>query len=408
MTVKSAVVLVVDRLGAGWLGPYGNTWLDTPHFNHLAAESALFETVIADSPDLTLAYRTYWTGRHVLQPTASNAHSLAQLAANAGVPTWLISDSRAVIELHSAFSFAERSCVQQHDVDRCAAAIEQTGLHLLLKEAARELSGLTRPFLYWIHTEGMNGPGDAPLEMRYQFADEDDPIPPDFVAPPAKMLAPGYDPDSLLGLTQAYAGQVALVDYCLGTLLEALDEHPLGSETLLVVTSPRGYPLGEHLRVGPCDDALYGELLHVPLLVRMPQRESALTRVQGIVQPHQLLTTIAEICGWMGPAAAPSGLVSELRGGSVPQGNIAVAVAPGQRAIRTPAWFLRESPAEGGVKRELFAKPDDRWEANEISSRCGDIIELLASRLDEFEVAARNDQFAELPPLAEPLCDTWR
>ena len=31
------------------------------------------------------------------------------------------------------------------------------------------------------------------------------------------------------------------------------------------VTSPRGFPLGEHRRIGECDQALYGELLHVPV-----------------------------------------------------------------------------------------------------------------------------------------------
>src|SRR5262249_56411820 len=134
----------------------------------------------------------------------------------------------------------------------------------------------TRPFLLWIHTQGMNGPWDAPLEMRYQFADEDDPVPPDLVSPPQKTLAADYDPDELLGLAHAHAGQVALVDYCLGMLLEALEEHPLASETLLAVTSPRGYPLGEHLRVGPANEALYGELLHVPLFLRLPDQITAL------------------------------------------------------------------------------------------------------------------------------------
>src|SRR5262249_61341886 len=142
------------------------------------------------------------------------------------------------------------------------------------------LSQAQRPFLLRIHAQGMTGPWDAPLELRYQFADEDDPVPPDFVEPPRKALTPDYDPDDLLGLAHAYAGQVALVDYCLGMLLEAVDRHPLGGETLLAVTSPRGYPLGEHLRVGPGDDALYGELLQVPLLVRPPDQTTALHRSQ--------------------------------------------------------------------------------------------------------------------------------
>ena len=74
------------------------------------------------------------------------------------------------------------------------------------------------------------------------------------------------------------AGQVALADMCLGMLLDCLDEHRLRGETLFVATSPRGYPLGEHRRVGPCDEPLYGELLHVPLLIRFPGSKHALVR----------------------------------------------------------------------------------------------------------------------------------
>ncbi|MCA9271095.1 MAG: hypothetical protein KDA41_21585, partial [Planctomycetales bacterium] len=61
---RSAVVVVVDRLGAGWLGPYGCTWVDTPHFNRLAAESAIFENCLALSPNVADAYAAWWTGRH--------------------------------------------------------------------------------------------------------------------------------------------------------------------------------------------------------------------------------------------------------------------------------------------------------------------------------------------------------
>ena len=66
----------------------------------------------------------------------------------------------------------------------------------------------------------------------------------------------------------AYAGQVPVLDLCLATLMEVLDEHPRRDELLLLVTSPSGFPLGEHLRVGSVDDALYGELVHVPAIMR--------------------------------------------------------------------------------------------------------------------------------------------
>ena len=77
MHVTSAVVLVMDRLGAGWLGPYGNTWLDTPNFNRLAARSVLCETAIADTPDLAASCRGFWTGRHAMEPDDGATPGLA-------------------------------------------------------------------------------------------------------------------------------------------------------------------------------------------------------------------------------------------------------------------------------------------------------------------------------------------
>jgi len=212
------------------------------------------------------------------------------------------------------------------------------------------------------------------------------------------LLDAGFDPDEVLGLVQAYAGQVALVDLCLGMFLDALESHPRAEETLLIVTSPRGYPLGEHRRVGPCDQALFGELLHVPLLVQLRGRAQALTRAHRIVQPRQLFELLSGdspklMERWTQPRAPA---------------QAAYAIGPAQRAIRTPAWFLRESQSDGQPRYELFAKPDDRWEANEIASLCTGAVEVLAAELDRFAAAAESCQLAESPPLAELLCDTWR
>lgn len=78
-TVRNAVVIVIDRLGAGFLGPYGNTWIDTPAMNQLASESLLFEYATADSSDLNLLYRAYWSGVHALCRTDRPERSLATL-----------------------------------------------------------------------------------------------------------------------------------------------------------------------------------------------------------------------------------------------------------------------------------------------------------------------------------------
>jgi hypothetical protein len=256
-----------------------------------------------------------------------------------------------------------------------------------------------------MHARGLSAAWDAPLELRYQFADELDPDPPSFVEPPNQLFPPVHDPDELLGMVQAYAGQVALLDMCLGGWLDALEAQPQAADTLLLVTSPRGYPLGEHRRVGPCDEALYGELLQVPVLLRMPGLEPA--RTQRIMQPRDLYEQLGHAGGWLAPGAP--GRIGD--GNDWPLGTTASEAAyvagQDQQAIRTRAWFLRRFQSEGAWQHELFAKPDDRWESNEVASRCGDVVELLAAELDRF-TASRGENASAVASLPEVLCDIWR
>ncbi len=120
------------------------------------------------------------------------------------------------------------------------------------------------------------------------------PLPPDFVDVPDRMLAADYDPDELLGISHAYAGQVALVDRCLGVLVDHLDESGLAATTQLTLLSARGYPLGEHLRVGRCDNALYNETVQIPWLMRFPDEMGRMARSQALVLPSDLPGTLLD------------------------------------------------------------------------------------------------------------------
>jgi arylsulfatase A-like enzyme len=405
---RSAIVVVIDRLGAGFLGPYGNTWLDTPHFNRLASESLLFETAIADAGELPLAYRAWWTGRHALESANESGLVLPKLAANAGLHTSLFTDERAVAEQRIAVPFTERSGLWFEAPGHAASELEETSLGKFFLEAIKEIREVRAPALVWLHCRGMCGPWDAPSALRQQFADEDDPLPPDFVEPPERHLSENFDPDELLGLVHAYAGQVALADACLGLLLDAIDESVLANSALVAVTSPRGYPLGEHRRVGGSD--LFGELVHVPLIVRVPGEQQNALRVQGLVQPPDMFATISE---WLGLPSGPQttfaqSLLPASRGEPLARRQLAYSAGATQRLVRTPAWLLREAVVDGEARRQLYAKPDDRWEANEVSARCGPLAEQLAAAGDAFRQGAAAGTLAELPPLDDALLETRR
>jgi arylsulfatase A-like enzyme len=263
--------------------------------------------------------------------------------------------------------------------------------------AAEWLHSAPTPFLLWLHSRGMNGSWDAPREFRQRFVDAEDPEPPDFVVPPDRKLPVQADPDEVLGVTQAYAGQLLALDICLGMFLQAFADSPLSRSTLLVLASPRGYALGEHGFIGSCGDQLCGEVLQVPLLVRFPDGFAAGQRFQTLVQPADLYATLCEWFALDGVTADWSrSLIALAKDESAWRRECACSLRPGQRSIRTAAWFLRESEF---APPALYAKPDDRWEMNEVASRCGEVVESLQAAVEMFRKAAESRQLGELPAL---------
>jgi len=77
-------------------------------------------------------------------------------------------------------------------------------------------------------------------------------------------------------------------------------------------------------------------------------------------------------------------------------------------ALRTSSWYLRAmrtgadslTDSAGRPPLELFVKPDDRWEQNEISNRCEAVAATLAQLADEYRRAVRTGEPAQLTELS--------
>ena len=421
MTARSAIVLVIDRLGASWLGPYGNTWIETPHFNQFARESLLVEYALADSPELEQVYRSYWTGRHALAPEADTAReTLFQQIASHGINTVLVTDDAQIAEQSDEAGFHKRTVLTRPPTSAGAITVDETSCAQLFAASIELLHELTPPSLLWIHSQGMQGSWDAPLSMRNAFAAEDDPTPPEFTEVPCQMLEEDYDPDELLGIVHAYAGQVTLLDECLGAFLTAtaqIQARTPQQPTLTLLTSPRGFPLGEHRRLGNWDNALYSEALHVPCMVRLPDGTGMMCRTRCLIQPTDVHATIADWFGLDVPSPIPQGqnLISLARGDSPMIGDRAAAGSVSERLFRTPAWLMRVPGLSnhGGGRRqqaasiELYVKPDDRFEVNDVADRCPDVMQAMCHELENFETALRSPDQVSEKPLPERLLKRW-
>ena len=210
--------------------------------------------------------------------------------------------------------------------------------------------------------------------MREWYAAEDDPAPPTSQRPPHFYQSERIDPDELLGWAQAYAAEVALWDQCLGGLLEIIDRHPIFQNAVLLVMGCRGYPLGEHHSVGhglavDADGDLYRELLQLPCLVRLPGGQHA-SRVQRLLQPDDLLKALTTWCARETQQKDPE---SDFFSSVPPRSTILSTHQNGNWSVRTPAWFLRAQVGKKKTK-ELYFKPDDLWEVNDLAERCAEVV----------------------------------
>jgi len=424
----NALVLAVDRWHAGFVGAYGNTWIETPWVDRWAAEGCVFDQYLIDSPRLETLYRSYWHGLHAMTDASPGGAdpSLADQLAESGVHTALVTDEPAVRSHALATGFAERIELPGPAAEGPAEAVELTHLGTCFARLVEWLETAPQPFLAWCHWRAFGQVWDAPFEWRARWVEPGDPEPTAEVRVPCRHLEKDYDPDELLVISYAYAAQAVVLDSCLGALAELLETTSLGRRTLVVLLSVRGFPLGEHRRVGSVDDALYGELVQVPLIIRPPEDAQAL-RAQVLVQPPDLWATLLDWWGLArrsGPTCAAS-LLPVVRDQArlppaLPMGPPGPARWPGaeeqppaslagrhrvcltdgaaQKAIRTPAWYLRH---DGNA--ELFVKPDDRWEANNVADRCPQVVEELRAALAEHENYLRAGCRGNLSPLGDVL-----
>ena len=150
--------------------------------------------------------------------------------------------------------------------------------------------------------------------------------------------------------------------------------------TMLCVMSTRGFPLGEHLVVGsdltnPEMCCLHNEATQVPLIVRMPNLDGSMrfrsARVNTLTSPDVISTVIEN---WFSkPELASDFLFNLLCQFSEPKAEVVFSKNEFSTAIQTCAWKL----VLNGNEERLYAKPDDLWEANDVSRRCPDIVEQL-------------------------------
>ena len=381
--MKKAIILSIDGLGTNLVGAYGNSLCPTPNMNTLAAKSICLDQFWADSSDSLSVLASLWTGTHTLNRDFDCFSDWTQWVRQ-GV---LVTDDKRLVESAAANVF-ERVIFVDHD-----SLEEGTEFEELVEAALGAWVAESQMFsLLWIHSRGLRGAWDAPYNYRKIMCDEEDPEPPEDIAPIFFAVDNSTDPDEIFGVSCAVVGQVVVMDQAIGELLGTIRELKQDSETLVGLIGVSGYPLGEHGMVGGESGALYAETLHCPCMFRFGDELPVGLRLPTIMQPHEIGDWVATWLNMEPPEHEESTVLDQLCDESIDTPNrigAAIAIAENEWFVASPAWSCRIQSQPDGFppKVELYAKPDDRWEQNEISIRATSVTEKMLALRDKLLLA---------------------
>lgn len=334
-----AIMVMYDSLNRHFLEPYGCSWTHTPNFARLTQRTAAFDNCYVGSMPCMSARRELHTGQYNFLhrswgPLEPFDDSMPEMLRKAGIHTHLVSDHYHYWEDGGA-TYHQRyttwDCVRGQECDAWAPLVG----FAVDPRTHRNICG--SPEDNWIGQDFANrtmmrNEADqsqtATFDRGLAFLDANhkkdnwflqletfDPHEPFFVQPHYKEMFPnGYQgpmldwpdyrpldvsdgPDLVAHLRCQYAALLSMCDRNLGRVLDAMDRYDLWKDTMLIVNTDHGFPLGEHGQWAKCHCPFYEEVAHTPLFIWDPRSGVENVRRTALVQTIDLPATLLEYFG---------------------------------------------------------------------------------------------------------------
>lgn len=168
-------------------------------------------------------------------------------------------------------------------------------------------------------------------------------------------------------LEALYDGEITYHDVHMAAILDGLERRGLAENTMVVITSDHGEEFFDHDSVGH-GHSLFEELLHVPLVMRVPGVTDGAQRIEEPTSLVDVMPTILDALGQeMPPGISGRSVLPLLRGGSESAPRISVAafmggwrsVLVGHRKLihRTARrWMLYDLARDPGETNDVAAE----------------------------------------------------
>lgn len=366
----NVLVVSFDALRADALGYNGYQRETSPNLDAFAAEALVFDNAYASAPVTPTSFAAAFTGLYPYKVFVGwqliPATTLAEVMREAGYQTFaLLNNAQLIVERNFDIGFDHYETGPWKDLELAEEA----------KAQLDEALDAEQPFFGWVHFISPH----TPYTYRELSA---------HIAPKledgrfAESVGGSFEIHSDEELKRArdlYDGEVFFADYLFGQMIAHLESRGALDNTIIVVTADHGEEFMDHGQVQ--HNALYEELVRVPLLIRHPDRLTG-TRTNAPALTMDLLPTLAGLVG----ADAPQ----ELDGI-----NLAQPIDPLRHRIvtsMTNAGRYEILSERGGNKliqictpefaEELYSLKEDPGEKNNIILDQPDLANELGGRLE--------------------------
>jgi arylsulfatase A-like enzyme len=411
------VVLVsIDTLRPDHLGCYGYRRPTSPNLDAFRKDAILFRNAFAHAPSTLVSHAAILTS--LLPPhhggsisgdlaVPREVQTLAEVMREAGYVTASFNGGN---QLDAAYGLDQGFDLYVSAKPRDAPAdtlVDETDRFSHEVEQAREwIEKQGGPFFLFLHTYEVHhpytprGPDLELFERDYHGS-----LPNRITVKLLSQINSGefvLKPGDRQHIVDTYDAEIRSADRAFGRLVALLRTLGLYDNALVVVTSDHGEEFGEHGQVGWHSHTLYDELLHVPLLVKLPGDTRAGTTVEETVRGIDVAPTVLAALGRSVPAAFEGRDI--LASGPRPPGADEVWSKRDVRALtvvglRTPEWKL--------INGRLYNLRRDPGELTDVAASEPQVVERMTSRRLEL-LQARRQPRPQPAQINEELRDRLR
>jgi len=192
-----------------------------------------------------------------------------------------------------------------------------------------------------------------------------------------------------------YDSEILYTDHTLGRIFDELKNLDLYDKTMIIVTSDHGDEFWEH--GGKYHEkTVYNEIIHVPLIIKLPGSETAGTRINIPVSQLDVMPTILDYLGEEQPKQTQGrSLLPLIRGGRMSEKRVVVSETTQKVTNQKYAFVYRnyhyiyskklgEKSRTDNQNEELFDISEDPMQQNNISTEKKDILKRLRAFKDNY------------------------